>query len=207
MNAARLLLAAFVGAHLSACASERMAKGPAPLALFAALDEDAAARKQAQASAEHPAAPPRVKVDVEFDGADASRIAMPGYTRIVGDAKMVLNIGTLHAQGEVMLVPYTEYARARYRTLFKGLRCFSDPDTFLVTDPRYGNYIRKATIDQQGRFAFDRVYPGRYWVEATFENLNELDRDYKPRLCTSVGHVEVPDGGEAVVDFSAGPGL
>lgn len=148
-----------------------------------------------------------MKIDVEFDGADASRITMPGHTRIVGDAKMVLNIGALHAQGEVKLVPYTEYARARYRTLFKGLRCFSDPDTFLVTDPRYGNYIRKSTIDQQGRFDFDRVYPGRYWVEATFENLNELDQDYKPRLCTSIGHVEVPDGGEAVVDFSAGPGL
>lgn len=212
MLAARLLLAVLVGALLSACASDRRAKGSAPLSSFTALDKDAAAAKQEQSpaeqsSAERTAPPPRVKVDVEFDGADASRITMPGYTRVVGDAKMVLNIGTLHAQGEVKLVPYTEYARARYRTLFKGLRCFSDPDTFLVTDPRYGNYLRKATVDQQGRFAFDRVYPGRYWVEATFENQNELDRDYKPRLCTSIGHVEVPDGGEAVVDFSAGPGL
>ena len=204
MHAGRLLLAALVGAQLSACASERLARGPAPASSFASLDDAAVARKPDKPAPERAAL---VKVDVEFDGAEASRITMPGHTRVVGAAKMVLNIGTLHAQGEVKLVPHTDYAQARYRTLFKGLRCFSDPDAFLITDARYANYLRTATIGQDGRFAFDHVYPGRYWVEATFENQNELDRDYKPRLCTSIGYVEVPDGGEAVVDFSAGPGL
>lgn len=204
MIAVRLFFAVIVGAHLSACASDRLANVTVPSSSFTSLGEGAVARKEGLPAREPPTL---VKVDVEFDGNDASRITMPGYTRVVGDAKMVLNIGTLRAQGEVKLVPFTEYGRARYRSLFEGLRCFSDPDAFLVTDPRYEKYIRTAKIDQDGRFAFDGVYPGRYWVEATFENQNELDKDYRPRLCTSIGHVEVPDGGEAIVDFSAGPGL
>ncbi len=202
----RLVLAAAVAAIGTGCAGKRFEQAGLGTASFASLT--ASEKPQAKPKEEPAEKPPGpVRVDVPFDGGDASRISMPGYTRVVGQAKMVLNIGTLHAAGDVKLVPYTDYARARYRVLFKGLRCFSDPDTIVATDPRYANYLRTARIDPDGRFTFDRVYPGRYWVEATFENNNVLDKDYKPQTCVSIGHVEVPDGGDAVVDFSAGPGI
>jgi hypothetical protein len=202
----RLLVAAAIAASSSACSSTRFKRAERPASSFASLD---ASGRKSDPAVDAPAPKPfgPVRVDVAFDGNDASRISMPGYTRVVGQAKLVLNIGTLHASGDVKLVPYTDYARARYRVLFKGLRCFSDPDTIVATDPRYGNYLRTAKIDASGQFAFDKVYPGRYWVEATFENNNVLDKDYKPQICVSIGHVEVPDGGDAVVDFSAGPGI
>ncbi|WP_408903315.1 carboxypeptidase regulatory-like domain-containing protein [Methylobacterium radiotolerans] len=207
----RLLLAAALAAYCSSCAGRRFEQSGLGRASFASLesrDKPAPAGKavpvdgSGAASLAH-----RVRIDVPFDGNDASRISMPGYTRVVGQGKMVLNIGTLHAQGEVRLVPFTEYAKARYRVLFAGLRCFTDPDKFVETDPRYGNYLRRAMIGQDGSFAFDKVYPGRYWVEATFENANVLDKEYRPQTCISIGSVEVPDGGDAVVDFSAGPGI
>lgn len=202
----RLVAAAAIAAGISACQSQRFRQADRPATAFAALSAPAKSVDPAiDAAAPRPAGP--VLVDVDFDGIDASRISMPGYTRVVGQAKLVLNIGTMHAAGDVRLVPYTEYARARYRVLFKGLRCFSDPDTIVSTDPRYRNYMRTTKIEPDGTFAFDKVYPGRYWVEATFENNNVLDQDYKPRTCVSIGHVEVPDGGDAVVDFSAGPGI
>lgn len=202
----RLLVAAAIAASSTACSSTRFHSAKRPASSFASLD---ASSKKTDPAVDAPAPKPYgpVRVDVAFDGNDASRISMPGYTRVVGQAKLVLNIGTLHAAGDVKLVPYTDYARARYRVLFKGLRCFSDPDTIVATDPRYANYLRTAKIDATGHFAFEKVYPGRYWVEATFENNNVLDKDYKPQTCVSIGHVEVPDGGDAVVDFSAGPGI
>ena len=201
----RLFLASALAAYCSSCAGRRFEQAGLGSSAFASLE----ARDKPAPAVKAPVAKPsdRVRIDVPFDGSDASRISMPGYTRVVGQAKMVLNIGVLQAHGEVKLVPYTEYAKARYRVLFAGLRCFDEPDKFVDTDPRYGNYLRRATIGPDGRFAFDKVYPGRYWVAATVENANVLDKEYRPQTCISIGSVEVPDGGDAVVDFSAGPGI
>lgn len=106
---------------------------------------------------------------VRFDAAEAAFIDKPGKTTIAGQAFLPDKTGHVNvrfAAGEVVrLIPATSYSRSRLAYYFKGakfvpaaLASESDPD------PEYLAHIRTTKAGSTGRFVFENVPPGDYFV-------------------------------------------
>ncbi len=111
------------------------------------------------------AAPP----DLRFDAAEASYIRTPGKGTIEGQAFLRDEHGQVnvrYASGEVVrLIPATSYARARM-THYYGDKKFVPAIAIpkVEPDPEYAAYTRTTKAGSTGRFSFDHVAPGRYFV-------------------------------------------
>lgn len=105
--------------------------------------------------------------NVEFSAEEAAFIRKEGTGVIVGHAfRTRLRGQVVNAAGEVVrLVPATAYARERFRDLY-GTRKFLPGLTYaqIMADARYVEYTRTAKTESNGRFAFDKVAPGSYFV-------------------------------------------
>lgn len=111
------------------------------------------------------AAPPQGR----FDPAEAAFIRREGETKLSGQAFLRDphgHVNVRYASGEVVrLIPATAYARARF-TQFYGDKKFV-PALLAQTptqDPDYLAHIRTTKADAMGRFTFDKLAPGRYFV-------------------------------------------
>ncbi|WP_244613236.1 carboxypeptidase regulatory-like domain-containing protein [Methylosinus sp. Ce-a6] len=107
--------------------------------------------------------------DLRFDPAEAAFIRQEGKATIEGQAFLRDRQGHLnvrYAAGEVVrLIPATAYAQARFAQ-FYGTRKFI-PALFMPTptqEAEYAAYTRTTKAGATGRFAFDKVAPGRYLV-------------------------------------------
>lgn len=111
----------------------------------------------------------RSDVAARFDPAEAAFIRKEGRATIAGQAFLRDSHGhsnVRYAAGEVVrLIPATAYAQARI-TRFYGARKFVPallaPNA--APDPEYSAYTRTTKAGATGRFAFDKVAPGRYFV-------------------------------------------
>ncbi len=104
-----------------------------------------------------------------FDPAEAGYIKKPGKISIHGHAFWRDDEGgTVNAAGEIIrLVPATKYARERFAVLYKGQRSLSIGQIPHVdVDPQYADYTRTARAESTGRFEFENVAPGAYFVTA-----------------------------------------
>lgn len=104
-----------------------------------------------------------------FDPAEAAYINKQGATKIEGHAFWRDDKGgTINAAGEIIrLVPATAYARARFAALYRGGR--SIPASQIEqgpTDAQYAAFTRTTRAESNGRFEFDNVAPGEYFVAA-----------------------------------------
>ena len=66
----------------------------------------------------------------------------------------------------VRLIPATAYARERFAKLYgdaKFVPASAYPKT-QATDPRYGDFIRTTKAESTGRFTFENVAPGSYFI-------------------------------------------
>lgn len=107
--------------------------------------------------------------DIRFDAAEAAFIRQEGKTKIEGHAFLRDRRGernVRYAAGEVVrLVPVTAYAQARIERLYRGHKfvpaIFAPNDT---PDPEYAAYTRTTKAESNGRFTFDKVAPGRYFL-------------------------------------------
>ena len=102
-----------------------------------------------------------------FDPREAAFIHKGGDGRIEGQAFLVLPNGqTRLAAGEtVRLVPATAYARARFTHLYGDrnfVRARDIPQT--PSHPDYAAHTRATMTTSAGRFRFDDVSPGDYFV-------------------------------------------
>lgn len=106
---------------------------------------------------------------ITFKAAEAAYIHKAGETRITGEAFFVDRQGKVHrAAGEtVRLVPATRYARERFVRLYGG-RKFIQANAIprIAPQPEYVRFTRTAVADGRGRFVFDNVGPGAYYVTA-----------------------------------------
>lgn len=104
-----------------------------------------------------------------FDPAEAAFIRKEGRATISGQAFLRDKQGhanVRYAAGEVVrLVPATAYAQARITRFYGGgkyvpalLAPKSSPD------PEYAAYTRTTKAGPTGRFSFDKVAPGRYFL-------------------------------------------
>ncbi len=136
-----------------------------------------------------PSRPPGADVAasaVPFDPAAAAYIKKKGAATISGHAFWRDEKGgAINAVGEIIrLVPATPYARARFAILYRGRR--SIPASQIPTtspDPQYAEYTRTTRAESNGRFEFDDVAPGEYFVTA---QVRYRDRDEYVRLNAGV---------------------
>lgn len=110
----------------------------------------------------------RPPATVAFSAEEAAFIRKPGTTTITGHAFRTRPSGTVvHAAGEVVrLVPATAYASERFQQLY-GNRKFVPYANYPRDDkaaPAYAEYTRTTKTESNGRFVFDKVAPGRYFV-------------------------------------------
>jgi hypothetical protein len=110
----------------------------------------------------------RKPATVAFSVEEAAFIRKTGTTAITGHAFRTKPSGVIvNAAGQlVRLVPATAYARERFAN-FYGTRKFvphRDYPRDDNPDPAYGEYTRTTKAESNGRFVFDKVAPGDYFV-------------------------------------------
>jgi len=109
----------------------------------------------------------KIENAVAFDPSEAAFIRKDGRAAIEGHAFVTNSNGAVvNAAGQsVRLIPATAYARqriaaiygaAKFRQMALAPRLEADPD-FLV-------YTRETKAESNGRFSFDKVAPGEYFV-------------------------------------------
>ena len=110
------------------------------------------------------------KIDTEFDEAmqqQAAKQLEPGDATIKGEA--FLRPGTwrsLKAAGEIItLVPATPYADERMRKIFgAGKFAPANGGTSAPPNEAYWALVRTTKGDHEGKFVFDNIKPGRYYL-------------------------------------------
>lgn len=104
-----------------------------------------------------------------FDPAEAAFLNRPGKTAITGQAFLpdkTGRAGVRYAAGEVVrLIPATSYAQARLDAYFHGAK-FAPAASIQKNDPdpQYLAHMRVTKAGPTGRFDFENVPPGRYFV-------------------------------------------
>jgi hypothetical protein len=106
---------------------------------------------------------------VGFDPSQANYIRAPGKGVITGEAFLPDGSGQSnmrYAAGEtVRLIPATTYAQARIEKFYgsvKFLPAASIPK--VEPDTQYASLTRTTTTESNGRFTFENVAPGRYYL-------------------------------------------
>jgi len=119
-------------------------------------------------------------VDVPFDPIEAAFIHKPGKGKIEGHAFFRSETGrVIFAAGEyVYLIPATAYTDARFESFFGRFKQLRATRLFLTmeSDPDYRHYTRNTKAESDGRFTFDKVAPGSYylWTQATWYAVNSI---------------------------------
>jgi hypothetical protein len=102
-----------------------------------------------------------------FNPAEAAFIRVPGTASISGQAFLTDPAGETHyAAGEVVrLIPASSYAQSRIAH-FYGASKFVAADAMpkSTPDPEYVAYTRATKAGAEGRFSFDHVASGRYFL-------------------------------------------
>ena len=105
---------------------------------------------------------------VKFDPALAAFINQKGKATIDGHAFLRKKNGkVVYAAGEVVrLVPVTPYSQDRFRKIYGNRRIAlavtaSRPEP---ADPAYVTFTRQTKAESNGKFSFENVGPGRYYV-------------------------------------------
>jgi hypothetical protein len=119
-------------------------------------------------------------VTVPFDPLEAAFIHKPGKGKIQGHAFFRSEKGTvIFAAGEyVYLIPSTAYTDARFASFFGEAKYLKATRLFLTqeTDPEYRKFTRNTKAESDGRFTFDNVAAGTYyiWTQATWYADNSI---------------------------------
>lgn len=110
------------------------------------------------------------RIETPFDTKAAAFIHKQGEGRIDGHAFLKrFNGRVTHAAGEnVWLVPATPYARERFARLYGGRKFLAATSALrMENDPVYAQYTRKTKAESNGRFTFENVAPGEYFIATT----------------------------------------
>ena len=136
-----------------------------------------------------------------FDPAEAAYIKKTGAVSIHGHAFWRDDKGgTVNAAGEIVrLVPATRYARERFAVLYRGQRSLPTSQIPRVdVDPQYAGYTRTTRAESTGRFEFDNVAPGVYFVTS---QVNYRDKDAYVQLNAGSFHQRLRIGNDGGAMF------
>lgn len=118
------------------------------------------------------------KIETPFDPKAAEFINKQGESRIDGHAFLTrFNGKVVNAAGQyVYLVPATPYAKERFAKLYGGKKFLAATSgARMENDPLYAQYTRKTKAESSGRFTFDKVAPGEYFVATTVTWKDDID--------------------------------
>jgi hypothetical protein len=99
--------------------------------------------------------------------------SMPSYIHKEGNATIAGHAflrrpdnTTQNAVGQtVRLIPLTPYSEARFAQFYRGKKFLPAREIpKLEADPEYASYTRTTTSESSGRFTFENVAPGKYYV-------------------------------------------
>lgn len=112
---------------------------------------------------------PQAEIRGSFDARQAEAALQPGANTIQGTAFIrKLNGSVVPAAGEVInLVPWTAYAEERFAAIYPRGKFTPIRRLVNVTaaDPAYVRLTRQTKADTRGRFTFENVRPGRWYVQ------------------------------------------
>ncbi len=110
-----------------------------------------------------------IQTQSSFNPGEAAFIKKDGKGVIAGHAFLKRSTGNVvNASGEIVrLTPVTAYSRERFARLYGGRKYVAASSIPKVdVDPVYASYTRTAKTDHLGRFKFENVAPGRYYVSS-----------------------------------------
>jgi hypothetical protein len=141
----------------------------------------------------------------KFDPSEAEIIRRPGTGSISGQASLTMAGGEVRyaAGNQVLLVPVTAYFRETI-TQYGTSRCSAERFRLKNPDVRAVQYIRSTRADGEGRFRFDRLAGGDYYV-GTYVKLASVPTSggaAAPQGCLLYEQVTVSDGQESKVILS-----
>ncbi|MCO5090113.1 carboxypeptidase regulatory-like domain-containing protein [Bosea sp. (in: a-proteobacteria)] len=110
----------------------------------------------------------RKPASVAFSAEEAAFVKKTGSGTITGHAFRTKPSGAVvNAAGQVVrLVPTTTFARERFANLY-GQRKYVPHGAYPrddAIDPAYAEYTRTTKAEANGRFSFDKVAPGSYFL-------------------------------------------
>lgn len=100
------------------------------------------------------------KRNVAFTEEDFIPYSVEGTSMVTGQAFLKTRGGDVKygAAEEVLLFPVTAYSKEQWDRQLVGGRKLDPPD------PRFEKYVRRSTGDGEGRFKFDKLPAGEYYV-------------------------------------------
>lgn len=101
-----------------------------------------------------------------FDPQEAAYINQKGDGSIQGQAFMKTVGGEVRyaAGNTILLIPDTAYARERFQKLYGESKCNSGGIRFDKDDPNYIRMARTTKANGEGRFRFEGLAPGSYFI-------------------------------------------
>ncbi len=111
-----------------------------------------------------------VQLSARFNADEARRLIQPGVNIVSGSALIRQNGGgVVSCAGlPVVLVPHTGYASERLRAIYgnteRGFNNVYRQIKFTPDEPAYAQLSRQTICDAQGRFSFDDVADGRFYL-------------------------------------------
>lgn len=108
-----------------------------------------------------------IQTQAKFNPDEAAFIKKDGPGAITGHAFLKRKNGrNVYASGEIVrLTPVTPYSSERFSRLYGGRKFVSALGMPKVdADPVYASFTRTAKTDHMGRFRFENLAPGRYFV-------------------------------------------
>jgi len=111
-----------------------------------------------------------VQLTTSFNATEAQRLTQPGANIVSGSALIRQNGGGIVtcAGLSIMLIPHTAYAAERIRAIYGNTERGSNPIQrqlqFVPDDTRYLQITRQTVCDAQGKFTFNDVADGRFYL-------------------------------------------
>lgn len=106
------------------------------------------------------------KINSTFDPNEVSFIKQDGKGSIKGQAFMRRNDGVVvyGAGSDVYLIPKGKYSEERINALYRGGKFNAYTPNPATTDPRYTDYTRTTKANGEGRFEFQGIADGEYYI-------------------------------------------
>jgi len=140
---------------------------------------------------------------IPFNEAEFLALAASGSATVTGKAFIKTTTGSIHfaKNVQVRLNPKTSYSQQWYEVNYLGQSNIAD------ADPRYLNYVHKARADGDGRFSFNNVAAGDYYISAPVFWFNEIKLEdgsiYKQRLGKFICYeIHVEEGQTTVAEIT-----
>jgi hypothetical protein len=138
----------------------------------------------------------KVQLSSTFDPDEVAFFSKPGTAQINGQAFLKTVGGDVKtaAGNQVALVPVSTYSRERMNAIYGAGNCSTKAVDFGPPDPQFERYIKNTTADGDGRFRFDNLSAGQYFVATTVSWAIPSGYVTVPQGCKIMKQVNLDEG-------------